>query len=439
MIQIIPLISIIAFTILLIAIGYYYRHKRDPEEFFMAERKSGAVRIASSIFTLFTAGDLVTLTAFAYLYSISGISLFAGFAFGAFILIFLTRRIRYKANEYKPYSHLDYFGKFLGKKSEKMGLVLSLIAIISVLIIQLIVGGSLISTLTGLSYEISVVLISLVIAIYLSLGGFNSVLTTDVIQGISMFILIIFLLMLYNPAGTSLVGLLELSDKVIPFNEFILLFVSGVFSIIGSADMYQRIFSAKKEASAKKGLAVAGTLWLIFGLFVIILGLKIFSQFPQTDPNNAFFAFLTSGLSTPLLAFISILIVASLFSTIDTELFLSSIFLGHFFLGKHKLKPKISRILIWTSIIIGAIIAFFTTELVDIFFILIYTFMIMGPVVLARLLGRGNDSIAFYSMLSSLILGILLSFLNLLTGLYPLLLLIPPLLNFLVPVKKSHI
>lgn len=436
MVETVALIFIIIFTLILIAIGYYYRYKKNPEEFFMAGRKAGAIRIAASVFTLFGAGEIVTLTAFVYLYGISSFSLFLGIIMGFFVMVLLIKRIRKDSEKYKPYTQTDYMRKFLGPKSEKMSLILSIIAIGSLLIIQLVVGGLLISTLTGLSYTISVILISFVIAIYLTLGGFNSVLTTDVLQAFSMIVLISFLLILYNPPGSSISELFSISKNVIPPIDFIVLFVLGFFAVMGGADVYQRVFSAKNKEEAKKGLKLAGILWLIFGALMLFLGLKIFSQFPLADPNNAFFVFLSSGLSTVFLAFLSVFILASIFSTADTELFLTSILIGKLILGKRKLDTLIGQILVWLIIILGAIIAIFFNNLVDIFYLVLFTLMVMGPIMLARLFGRGNDSFAFIGMFLSFIVIIVLGTFNLLTGLYPLLILVPVLIIFLVPAKK---
>jgi len=65
----------------------------------MAGRKAGIIRIASSIFTLFGAGEIVTLTAFAYLYGIGGLSLFSGIVLGFIGLAFLSKRIRRNSSE----------------------------------------------------------------------------------------------------------------------------------------------------------------------------------------------------------------------------------------------------------------------------------------------------------------------------------------------------
>jgi len=437
MVEPVALIAISIFTLVLIAIGYHYRRNRIPEDFFMAGRKAGMVRIASSIFTLFGAGEIVTLTALAYIYGISGLSLFFGVIVGFIALAFLSNRIRKNHTEYKPYTLTDYINKFLGPKSEKLSIIISLIAVLSLLVIQLVVGGLLISTLAGLSYVTSVIIIGVVIAVYLTLGGFNSVLTTDVLQAISMVILLLFLLVLYNPQGSSIGNIISHAQEVVPPVDFIVLFILGIFVVLGSTDVYQRIFASSLKSSLKKGLIWTGVLWIAFSSLMLLLGLKIFSQYPLADPNNAFFDFLSGGLSPFLLTIVSIFIVASLFSTADTELFLSSLLIGRLFVKKEKLSSLFSQIAMWLIIIVSMGIAIYFTSLVDIYFFLLYMFSILGVTMLARLLGRGNDLFAFWGMILALVVIVLLGVFNLVTGWYPLLILVPPLISFLVPSKND--
>ena len=75
-------------------------------------------------------------------------------------------------------------------------------------------------------------------------------------------------------------------------------------------------------------------------------------------------------------------------------------------------------------------------ELVDIYFFLLYLFSILGVVMLANLFGRENDNFAFIGMFLSFIVIIVLGAFNLLIGLYPLLILVPVLITFLVPSRK---
>jgi SSS family solute:Na+ symporter len=433
------LISIIVFTLVLIAVGYYYRQKKLPEDFFMAGRKVGKWKILASIFTLLGAGEIVTLTAFAYLFGFSGVSLFFGFLAGALFAAFMIAKIRDKSDDYKPYTITDYIRHFVGNKSEKIFIVLQLIAIGSLLVIQVVVGGLLLSTLTTLSYPVAVIIIGAVISIYLSLGGFHSILLTDLIQMAGMLFLLILLLFMYNPTGASFSEILATSQSLIPAVDFIVLFVLGFFAIFSGADVYQRIFSARSNKEAKKGLVYTGVAFLVFGFLMILLGLKIFTQFPDANPNDAFFIFLASDLTVGIVSALSLFIIASVFSSADTELFLSSILVRRLFGRKKEMTRLQGILLVWIISIVVSLLAINFTNLVDIYFTLLYAFLITGPVMLARVFNRGNDNLAFLGMLISLILLPIFIWNGWLIDHYPLILAVPPLLAFIVPAKQAEV
>ena len=436
MVKIESLVFVAIFSLIFIFIGFYYRHRKRPEEFFMAGRKAGLLRVVSSIVTLLGAGEIVTLTAFAYIYGYYGISVFIGVLAGCLFMCFLVPRIRANINDYKPYLHTDYLRRFLGVGSEKISIILSLIAVTSLLMIQLVVGGSLISTLTGLSYTYSVMIIGLVIAIYLMLGGFNSVLTTSTIQALSLTVLLILLLIFYNPSGVTLTQLIANAQNIIPPLDFLMLFILGFFAIMGGTDVYQLIYSANSDKVAKKSIMIAGFAFLILTILMVTLGLKIHAQLPTADPNNAFIEFLSSNLPTTISVFLSLLIMTSIFSVADTELFLSSMLVGRLIFGRSELNKKIRQSLICIVIVLGVILSLYFNSLVDIYFALLYVFMIIGSVMIARLFGRGNDIVASISMILSLVILIFLALTGKLVGLYPLISLIPPALNFFLPTKK---
>src|SRR3989344_5814116 len=429
MIKIEALVFVAIFSLVFIFIGFYYRHKKHPEEFFMAGRKAGLLRVVSSIVTLFGAGEIVTLTAFAYLYGYSGMSVFIGVFAGCLFCSLLINKIRAKNEDYKPYLQTDYIRRFLGKKSEKVSIILSLIAVTSLLMIQLIVGGSLISILTGLSYTYSVMIIGLIIAIYLMLGGFNSVLTTSTIQALSLTILLVLLLVFYNPSEVTITQLIVNAQNNIPPLDFIMFFILGFFAVVGGSDVYQLIYSANSDKTAKKSMIIAGFAFVILTILMITLGLKIHAQLPNVDPNNAFLEFISTNLPTAIIILLSLLIMTSIFSVSDTELFLSSILFGKLILGKRELSKTTGQLLIGIVIILAVILSLYFNQLVDIYFALLYVFMIVGSVMIARLFGRGNDIIASVSMVSSLLILIFLAVTGKLVGIYPLVSLIPPVLN----------
>ena len=439
MVKIEPLVFVAIFSLIFIFIGFYYRHRKHPEEFFMAGRKVGLLKVVSSIVTLLGAGEIVTLTAFAYIYGYYGISIFIGVLAGCLFMSVLVPRIRDNVDNYKPYLHTDYLRRFLGVGSEKISIILSLIAVTSLLMIQLVVGGSLISTLTGLSYSYSVIIIGLVIAIYLMLGGFNSVLTTSTIQALCLTVLLILLLIFYNPSDVTIAQLITNAQNIIPPLDFFMLFILGFFAIMGGTDVYQLIYSAKSDKVAKKSIIIAGFAFLILTILMVTLGLKIHAQLPTADPNNAFIEFLSGNLPTTIGILLSLLIMTSIFSVSDTELFLSSILVGRLVFGKKELNKKVGQLLIGIVIILGIVLSLYFSSLVDIYFALLYVFMIIGSIMIARLFGRGNDIVASISMILSLVILIFFALTDKLIGLYPLMSLIPSAINFFVPAKKLNL
>ena len=436
MVQIEALLFIAVFSLIFIFIGFYYRNKKHAEGFFMADRKAGFLRVVCSIVTLFGAGEIVTLTAFAYLYGYSGMSIFIGVFAGCLFCSLLVHKIRAKSDDYKPYLQTDYIRRFLGVKSEKVSIILSLIAVTSLLMIQLVVGGSLISVLTGLSYTYAVMIIGLVIAVYLMLGGFNSVLTTSTIQALSLTVLLVLLLVFYNPADITISQLIANTQNGIPTLDFIMFFILGFFAVVGGSDVYQLIYSAKSDKIAKKSMIIAGFAFVILTVLMITLGLKIYAQLPNADPNNAFIEFLSSNLPITITVLLSLLIMTSIFSVSDTELFLSSILVGKLILGKKEISKTAGQLLIGIVIILAVILSLYFNSLVDIYFALLYVFMIVGTIMVARIFGRGNDLIASISMILSLIILVALALTGKLIGLYPLIALIPPSFNFFIPAKK---
>lgn len=432
MLDIKVLILPIIFVATLILIGIYFRDKKTSEEFFMASRQAGAFKVGASTFNILGAGEVVTLVAFVYLFGVASFYWFLGMALGAFGLAFFVSRLRAGAENYDPYTVTDYMRNFLGPKSEKLGIILQMIAIGSLVVIPLIVGGLLVATLTGFSYELSVVIIALITATYLSFGGLNSVFVTDVIQMIAVLLLLVGAVLFYNPSGMNLGELVALSGNITPSVDLVVLLISGFLAIFAGGDVIQRVFAARSNAAAKGGMNIAGVLFLVLGLLVLILGLNIFSQFPMADPNNAFFEFLGSELSPLFVSFLSVFLLGAILSTTDTEIFIFSILLAKLF-GNKKSERNTGKSLIWFITVIMALIAVSFTDLVAIFFVLLYTFNIVGPVVLARLLNRGNDMVAFLGMLISFILLLILGYLDLLVGFYPLLLVVPPMATFLFP------
>lgn len=175
----------IVYSALVLAIAFWYRKHTSGDEYLMGNRKASALLVASALFTLVGGGELVTLTSLSYTYGYAGLSLFIGYALGFFFLGFISSKIRSGNSEQYNLSLPDYAHQHFGFVAGQVVFYISFGAFFSMLLIQFTAGGQVLSSLTSFSYEQSVIITALVCTAYLFIGGFKTVLATDLVQGIA--------------------------------------------------------------------------------------------------------------------------------------------------------------------------------------------------------------------------------------------------------------
>ena len=436
----INLTLIVIFAAILIIIGLRYGGAATPDNYHMANHRVSWIRVAFSSFSVAGGGEIVTLVAFTYFFGFWGIALFAGFSLGFWGLAYFAPKFRGMTDGLKIYSVPDFLRSKYGSLVGLLAFLYSSLSVGALLLIQLIVGGLLISTLTGIPTWVGSGLVATTVAIYVVIGGFKSVLITDVIQSVAMF-LAISLLLIFGLKTTPdfMSKITELTVQGIPKGDLITLLVSGFFAVFGAADIWQRMLSAKTNSDASRGLIAAGVAFLIFGSLVIFFGVFVASSMPQVDPNNAFIELLQTQLGGIFGMVLTILVTASVFSTADTELFVLATMTSREIAERDLEKDivtKQSRLLVVILLAVIFLISLVAHQLVDIYFFLVLFFMILGPTVLSALFNRGSPiTVAISLALSGLILSYLI-ITGTTTGYWPLVSLIPGLLPLLQPAKQ---
>jgi len=272
-----PIVILIIYGVLLIVVGAYYRAGTSGD-FHIASRRVGAVRFLASIFTVIGVGEPVTLTALAYVFGLWALSFFGGAVIGFMCLAFLAHRALSRSVENDFQSLPDYFFFHFGRAASVFATSLNVVALGALLLIQFLVGGLLLNTVTGLPVWISILSMAVVVGLYVWLGGFRSVLATDVIQGTVMMALVVILFV-----TLSFVGIAEPAEaapvlNAIPLADGLSLIVLGFFAVLGAADVWQRVFSARDDTAARRGLLLSAAAW---ASSVVLggspsLGLKLF-------------------------------------------------------------------------------------------------------------------------------------------------------------------
>lgn len=205
------LISIIAYLILMIYIGYYFSKKGSgdsSDEFYLGGRKLGPIVAAMSAEASDMSGWLLMgLPGVAYLTGACDAGWTAiGLAAGTYLnWLFVAKRLRKYTIITDSITLPDFFSKRFGD-SKNILMCISAIIIIIFFIPYTASGfkavGALFNSLFGVEYHTAMICGAIVIVGYTILGGFMAVSTTDLIQSIVMSIaLVVITAFALNVAG----------------------------------------------------------------------------------------------------------------------------------------------------------------------------------------------------------------------------------------------
>jgi solute:Na+ symporter, SSS family len=414
----------IVYSALVLAIAFWYRKHTSGDEYLMGNRKASALLVASALFTLVGGGELVTLTSLSYTYGYAGLSLFIGYALGFFFLGFISSKIRSGNSEQYNLSLPDYAHQHFGFVAGQVVFYISFGAFFSMLLIQFTAGGQVLSSLTSFSYEQSVIITALVCTAYLFIGGFKTVLATDLVQGIARLTLMP-LIVYVAYKGLSTNSFQTITTENLPKSVWISLIVTGFFSAASSADVWQRIYVAKSNNAAKLGLIGGGFLLLLFGASLVSLGLVAKSSGTITNPDLAFTQALSTMLPYWAVILAVILVISTIMSTADTEMFLlSGMALREIIRFKGEKDPteitKKQSVLgtrVLMVIITGSavLLSLKFRELVPIYTWLLSALLIIAPMILSSLFLPNNPVASKTSLFLNLFLFCILVYFNLLT------------------------
>ena len=265
------LLGIIFYLSALVAVGIYkVSSVKDSEDFMVAGRTlPWYILVGTLLATWMGSGSLFSGAGLGYRNGLAGLWSSAGAWLGIALIYFITRRIRNFGKVTVP----DIFEARYGKTAAIMATITTVIAYTTIVSYQFRGGGKVLSMVSdGLVTVESGIVITAVFAIsYTVLAGMFSVVYTDVVNGILMTIGTIgaLIYLLIDVGGISeIISVTESAGKWQWFGKWssersgdvsgpiiaISFFVPTMLLLMGDANMYQRIFSAKDGGSAKKAV-----------------------------------------------------------------------------------------------------------------------------------------------------------------------------------------
>lgn len=275
------IIAIIVYLLALVGVGAWKsRAVRDSADFMVAGRNlPWYVLVGTLLATWIGNGSLFGGAGLGYRNGLAGLWHSAGAWAGIVLVYFIAKRIRNFGKVTVP----DIFEARYNTAAGILATVITIVAYLTIVSYQFRGGGRVLSIITDgmISVEAGIVITAVFAITYTVLAGMISVVYTDVVNGVLMIfgILLAGIFLVHAVGGLpEVIATAEAAGKLSLFGNWadersaidsapIIAFsflVPTMLLLLGDANMYQRIFSARDGGNAKKAVLV----W-VFGVILL--------------------------------------------------------------------------------------------------------------------------------------------------------------------------
>jgi len=216
--------------------------------------------------------------------------------------------------------------------------------------------------------------------VYVYLGGFNSVVRTDLLQFGLMFVgfalLLTVLISQYGGAGFLIEHLPEqhLTWHGGKTSLYIATWYVIALATLVEPAFYQRCYAAKDASVARKGILISIGCWAVFDFLTTSCGLYARALLPElADPVSSYPMLALKVLPVGLLGLFALALLSTVMSTVDSYSFLAASTFGNDIMPRlFKIKPE--KITFWTRIglilstALAVVFAVFFRSAVDIWY-----------------------------------------------------------------------
>ncbi len=325
-------IVISIYLVLLVLVVLRSRVKGMTMKFFAIDkqRTTSLLVFATLSASFIGPGYTLGLTEQGYQTGLLFFFVYLGFTIQTILIgIFVAPKLR---NYVGAYTVGDILGFHYGKISRVFTGLISMLYCAGIVGIVAKVSGLLLEGTLGIPFFWGVIVSTIIVVLYSTLGGMRTVLFTDMFQfsmltlAVSLFCITIFI---KAPGVDVIVSNLPQSFNN-PFNGITWIHFTGLFAgfFLGETlvpPYTNRAFVSKDSKSAKKGFIWAGAFSLFWFAMVISIGIFAKALFPEINPSDSFIAMANNYLPIGLLGFLMVAIISIIMSTQDSYLNAASV------------------------------------------------------------------------------------------------------------------
>jgi len=409
----------ISYLLLMIGIGWWYsKGIKNSEDYFLSGRRFGAFPIGCTLAVSFIGGGMfMGMLGFLMKYGVVTIFIVVCMALSFIVLgVVLGPKLR----RFNITTLPQFIGKRFNQKTRLIIALVSLTAMLGSTAVQFKASGAILKTVFNVPYFWAVLFSAFVVVLYTFLGGFRSVVATDVIQIIIVFlgVLLAFPIVLSAAGGP---GNVLATVSQLQEGQFFNIFSQGIIFVIGmfimicmfaviAPDNHQRIYASRDPKAAKRGGIYGGLFYFVILLLVFLIGIIGLFFYPTLEnPDNFFPKLAVEVLPAWLGGLLLAAVAAGIMSSADTVLVTaSSILMTDFYQAYRKRTIAEERILKLSKLsvigigVVGFIIAFLAPTVADlvIFYNSLLASVALAPIVFGLFWKKASPKGAFYGGLA---------------------------------------
>ena len=270
---------ILIYMLFLFVVAYWSNNKiKNNEDYLVAGRTLGPLVIAFTISaTEIGGGSSLSIIEKSYGdWGFSAIWYILAMAIAFWCISFIAPRIRFVKVKTIP----EFFRRRYNDNTALLTSIIMIFPLIGLAASQLIVAGSILSTIIGINYHIAVAIVAITLIAYTYMGGFYGVSYANVVQFIVLFLgmLLCIVFMVVNIANKSYIfnrnfNINSFFQNRISFKMVISLIIMYISSFSVGQEIIPGFYASKNITMAKKASCLAAYINAIFSLFPVAIGM----------------------------------------------------------------------------------------------------------------------------------------------------------------------
>ncbi len=410
----------------MLALGAWASKKqKTAADFYVGGRRFGTLTVtATQMASAFGGGMLIAHVGLGYRYGFAELVYMGALATGVLMLMLLVARWL-RSQDF--FTTTDWMVQQYGE-SKPLRCVTSGVAMMVTLswwVSQPVAAGKVLHAYTGLPLEWGIVLAGVVVVVYTMTGGIIAVAYTDLAQlGLMLLGMLVLLPLAWHAAGGwSAISAAVPAQNLTAWAPGKAVVWGWILAVLPGQMVlqvyHQRIFAAKNERVARRGLLYLAISCLLAGGWATLLGLALYTLNPNLKDQDAAVIWCVRELLHPAVAMIVLgAIMAAIVSTADSALHATSASITRDFyqgmLRRDATDAQVLRFSKWTIAVLGLAGMAAGILLPSIIEILVlgYTLTASGllfPLFLGRFWRRATRTGAIASMLTGSSTGLLVS------------------------------